>query len=71
MAQRTLIKGGTVVAVDARMGDLDAGEVLVEGSAIVAVGPHLGVGDAAVVGAPDCIGLPGLIDTHRPTCLRR
>src|SRR6202163_1046670 len=67
MAQRTLIRGGTVVTVDARLGDLEAGEVLVEDGAIVAVGTNLGVGDAEVIDATDCLVLPGLIDTHRHT----
>jgi cytosine/adenosine deaminase-related metal-dependent hydrolase len=41
--------------------------VLVDGGAIVAVGPELGVEDALVLDAHDCIVLPGLVDTHRHT----
>ena len=67
MAQRTLIKGGTVVTVDPKLGDLDAGEVLIEDGAIVAVGANLGVDNAEVIDATDCLVLPGLIDTHRHT----
>src|ERR1035437_3100814 len=67
MAQRTLIKGGTVVTVDAQLGDLAAAEGLIEDGAIVAVGANLGVGEAEVIDATDCLVLPGLIDTHRHT----
>jgi len=67
MAQRTLIKGGTVVTVDPKLGDLDPGEVLIEDGAIVAVGANLGVGEAELIDATDCLVLPGLIDTHRHT----
>ena len=41
--------------------------MLIEDGAIVAVGPHLGVSDAQVIDANDCLVLPGLIDTHRHT----
>jgi 5-methylthioadenosine/S-adenosylhomocysteine deaminase len=64
MAQRTLIKGGTVISVDPAVGDFERGDVLVEDGAIAAVGANLEAGDAEVT---DRIVLPGLIDTHRHT----
>src|ERR1700722_3097426 len=67
MPHRTLITGGTVVTLDPALGDLSAGEVLIEGRKIVAVGANLGVGDAELIDASDCLVLPGLIDTHRHT----
>jgi cytosine/adenosine deaminase-related metal-dependent hydrolase len=67
MAHRTLIKGGTLVTVDPALGDIANGEVLIEDRSIVAVGANLGVGDAEVIDADDCLVLPGLIDTHRHT----
>src|SRR3984885_1959152 len=67
MAHRTLIKGGTLVTVDPALGDIADGEVLIEDRSIVAVGANLGVGDAEVIDASDCLVLPGLIDTHRHT----
>src|SRR4051812_7966352 len=67
MAQRTLIKGGTVISVDPAVGDFERGDVLVENGAIAAVGPELEAGDAQVIDATDRIVLPGLIDTHRHT----
>ena len=67
MAQRTLIKGGTVISVDPDVGDFETGDVLIEDGAIAAVGPSIDAGDAEVIDATDCLVLPGLIDTHRHT----
>ena len=67
MAERTLISGGTVITVDPSIGDIAGADVLIEDGEIVAVGPHLGVSDAQVIDASDCLVLPGLIDTHRHT----
>ncbi|HLK44555.1 MAG TPA: amidohydrolase family protein, partial [Acidimicrobiales bacterium] len=67
MATRILITGGTVITVDPQLGDLAPGEVLIEDGAIAAVGQRLGVEDAAVIDATDCLVLPGLVDTHRHT----
>ncbi|MGH2860241.1 MAG: amidohydrolase family protein [Solirubrobacteraceae bacterium] len=66
MSERKLIKGGTVVTVDPTLGDLPQGDVLIEGSTIIDVGPDLEA-DAEVIDARDCLVLPGLIDTHRHT----
>ncbi len=67
MANRTLIKGGTVISVDRAVGDFPQGDVLVEDAKIVAVGPNLEAGDAEVIDASDHLVLPGLVDTHRHT----
>src|SRR5664279_6525282 len=68
MANRTLIKGGTVITVDSAVGDFfPCGDVLVEGNKIVAVAQTIDAGDAEVIDATDCLVLPGLIDTHRHT----
>jgi cytosine/adenosine deaminase-related metal-dependent hydrolase len=67
MAQRTLIKGGTVISVDPAVGDFETGDVLIEDGAIAAVAANLDAGDAKVIDATDRIVLPGLIDTHRHT----
>jgi 5-methylthioadenosine/S-adenosylhomocysteine deaminase len=67
MANRTLIKGGTVISVDAAVGDFETGDVLIEDGAIADVGASLEAGDAQVIDATDRIVLPGLVDTHRHT----
>ncbi len=67
MADRTLIKGGTVITVDPELGDFATGDVLVEDGRIAAVGADLGVEDAEVIDATDRLVMPGLVDTHRHT----
>lgn len=42
-----------------------AGDLLVEGERIAAVGPGLKAADAEVIDARDCVILPGLVDAHR------
>lgn len=66
--KRTLIKGGTVMTLDERDGPFGSsfdGDVLIEGSRILATGPRLEAGDAEVVDATNCLVMPGLVDTHR------
>src|SRR3989440_1741368 len=67
MAKRTLIKGGTVITVDAELGDLPEADVLIEDGEIVAVAANLAVEDADTIDASDFLVLPGLVDTHRHT----
>lgn len=67
MADRTLIRTGHLITVDPTLGEVPGGEVLVEGRHIVAVGRDLPAEGAQVVDAPDMIGLPGFVDTHRHT----
>ncbi|MDH3248118.1 MAG: amidohydrolase family protein [Acidimicrobiia bacterium] len=62
--QRVLIKGGTVLSMDDAVGDFAVGDVLIEGSRIVEVGPSIDAPDAAVVDAAGMIVMPGFIDTH-------
>lgn len=64
--RRMVIRGGTVVSVDAAVGDFRVGDVLIEGSKIVAVGADLS-GEHAdeVLDAEGMIVMPGFVDTHR------
>lgn len=62
---RILIKGGTVLSMDPGVGNLADGDVLVEGSKIVAIGRNLEAADAQLVDASSMIVMPGFIDTHR------
>jgi 5-methylthioadenosine/S-adenosylhomocysteine deaminase len=65
MANRTLLQNGCVITVDKQLGNFRRGDVLIEGTKIVAVGPELGVSDAEVIDASNMIVMPGFIDTHR------
>jgi 5-methylthioadenosine/S-adenosylhomocysteine deaminase len=61
-----LVKGGTVLSLDRRVGDFDVADVLIDGATIAAVGPNLAArADAYVVDASRAIVMPGFIDTHR------
>jgi cytosine/adenosine deaminase-related metal-dependent hydrolase len=62
--RKVLIRGATILSMDASVGDFAAGDVLVEGRTIKAVGAHVEAGDAAVVDAAGMILIPGFVDTH-------
>lgn len=63
--KRTLLKNGTVLTIDRKLGNFAQGDVLMEGSKIAAVGPNLSAADAQVIDASNTIIMPGFIDTHR------
>jgi cytosine/adenosine deaminase-related metal-dependent hydrolase len=65
MSSRILIRGGTVITMDPQLGNFRQGDVLVEDTKIVAVGPALDVADAEVVDASGTVVMPGFVDTHR------
>ncbi|HLZ60467.1 MAG TPA: amidohydrolase family protein [Ktedonosporobacter sp.] len=62
---RTLLQNGCVITVDNDLGNFRRADVLIEGTKIAAIGPDLGVSDAEIIDASQCIVMPGLIDTHR------
>src|ERR1700743_2950504 len=43
---RMVLRGGTIISMDAKVGDLAKGDVLIEGSKIAAIGPDLNVSGA-------------------------
>ena len=65
---RLLIKGGHVLTLDSKLGDLSPGEVLIEDGKIAEVGRDLEAGDAEMIEVgEDSIVMPGFVDTHRHT----
>ena len=66
MADRLLLRGGTVLTIDPDLGDLPKGDVLIEGDRIAQVAPQIDA-DAEVVDASGKIVIPGFVDTHRHT----
>jgi 5-methylthioadenosine/S-adenosylhomocysteine deaminase len=61
----TLLKGGTIISMDAQVGNLAQGDILIDGDQIVAIGTSIPAGDAQQIDASGMIVIPGLIDTHR------
>jgi cytosine/adenosine deaminase-related metal-dependent hydrolase len=62
--RRYIIRGGSVMSMDPKVGDFPQADVLVEGKKILAVGPNLHAGGAAEIDARGRIVMPGFIDTH-------
>jgi len=65
MSHRTLIRNSSIISVDPAIGNLDRGDVLIEGSQIRAVGRNLEAADAQIIDGTGTIVMPGMIDTHR------
>lgn len=63
---RTLIRGATVITLDAQ-GDLPRADVLVTGDTVTEIAPTLHADDAQVVDATGCIVIPGLVNAHMHT----
>src|SRR3989442_2851115 len=62
--RRYIIRGGSVMSMDPKVGDFAQAAVLVEGKKILKVGPNLSAGSADVIDASGRIVMPGFIDTH-------
>src|SRR5262245_21422252 len=66
--RRILLKGGTIISMDAAVGDFVRGDLLIEGKRIAAVNADLGTAQDAntiAVDATDAIVIPGFVDCHR------
>lgn len=59
-----VIRGATVLTMDAKLGDFERGDVHVRDGAIVAVAPRIEAAGASVIDAAGMICMPGFIDTH-------
>lgn len=62
---KTLLKGGCVLTLDRRVGNLATGDVLIADGRITEVGAGLRARDAEVIDCADTIIMPGLVDAHR------
>jgi len=62
--KQVLLKGGTVLTMDPKIGALLKGDLLISGSEIVDVGHNINA-NAHVVDASGTIVIPGLVDAHR------
>jgi cytosine/adenosine deaminase-related metal-dependent hydrolase len=59
-----VIRGATLLTMDAALGSIPRGDVHVRDGSIVAVGPQLAAPGAAVVSGQGMIAMPGLVDAH-------
>jgi cytosine/adenosine deaminase-related metal-dependent hydrolase len=61
-----LIRGATILSMDAAVGDYERGDVHVRNGSIVSVGavPSAAAANATVIDAAGMICMPGFIDTH-------
>src|SRR6202022_1969925 len=62
---RFLLRGGIILSLDPGVGNFEAGDVLIGGKKILAVGRNLNLA-ASVVDASGMIVMPGLFATHHP-----
>ncbi|KML67221.1 amidohydrolase family protein [Pectobacterium peruviense] len=65
VAAKTLIRGATIISMDAEVGNLPSGDILIIGNTIAAVGENLSADDAVVINAENMIAMPGMVDSHR------
>ena len=61
---KILIKGGQIISMDNKVGQLKKGDILVEGNKILAIETEINAPDTEVVDARKMIVMPGLIDSH-------
>ena len=63
--RRTLIRSAHILTMDPALGDFEAGDILIDGEQIGAVGRSLAVENADIIDATGMIAIPGFVDTHR------
>jgi cytosine/adenosine deaminase-related metal-dependent hydrolase len=64
---KTLIKGGTIISMDRRVGDFDKGDILIDGDKIEKIGKSLRSSDAKIIDASRMIVMPGFVNAHLHT----
>jgi len=65
VARSLLIRGGGVITMDPKVGDLQSGDILIRDGVIQDVAPDIAADDAQVIDAGSMIVTPGFIDGHR------
>jgi cytosine/adenosine deaminase-related metal-dependent hydrolase len=64
--QSILLKGGTIVSMDPKVGDFVKGDVLIQGKKVASVGADLKASaQTQVIDATNTIVIPGFVDAHR------
>ena len=62
--KRTVIRNAVLVTMDPKLGDIEGGDILVDGDRIADVGRNIAVSDAQVIDGRDHIVMPGLVNAH-------
>jgi cytosine/adenosine deaminase-related metal-dependent hydrolase len=62
--RRILLRGGVVLTLDAKIGDFERADVLIDGKTIAQIAPNVSAADAEVVDCSGTIVMPGFITTH-------
>jgi cytosine/adenosine deaminase-related metal-dependent hydrolase len=62
--RRILLRGGVVLALDAKVGDFEKADVLINGKKIAQVAPTIAAGDAEIIDCAGTIVMPGFVTTH-------
>ena len=65
--KKMLIEQGTIVTMDAKLGDLAQGDLLIDGDRIVEVAPKIHAPGAQKIDARGMIVIPGLVNAHMHT----
>ena len=65
MNGKVLLRGGCVLTLDPKSGNLRRGDVLIEDGRIAEIGEGLRARDAESIDATDTVVMPGFVDTHR------
>ena len=61
---KTLIKGGTIISMDRKVGDFAKGDILVDGDKIEKIGKTIRAPGAKVIDATGMIVMPGFVNAH-------
>ncbi|MGH6646613.1 amidohydrolase family protein [Aquabacterium sp.] len=63
--QRILIRGGHLLTMDERLGEIHCADILIDSGRIQDIAPNIEVDDALIIDGSDAIVLPGFVDAHR------
>jgi cytosine/adenosine deaminase-related metal-dependent hydrolase len=62
--KKILLKGGCLITMDKKIGQIDRGDLLIEGNKIINIAEEIKVDDAEIISAENMILMPGIIDSH-------
>ena len=64
---KILIKGGTIISLDRKVGDFDKGDIIIEDDKIVKIGRSIRAAEAKIIDAQGMIVMPGFVNAHLHT----